>query len=145
MIDIDLMVSIMLNELKKYNIKNLSYDPYKSYHGVIQGFQNGGLGEVLDEYSQRIANMSEPAKEIQRMILARETNLIHNPVIRWMFRNVVMYQDANENIRPDKRKSSGKIDGVVSMINAVGGYLSKTAEQNSKKVYTQHSLRVIPD
>lgn len=144
MIDVELMVSIMLKELKKYNIKNLSFDPYKAYHGVIQGLQNGGLGEVLDEYNQRIQNMSEPAKEIQRMILARETNLLHNPVIRWMFRNVVMYQDANENIRPDKRKSSGKIDGVVSMINAIGGYLSILAEENSKQVYTQHTLRVIP-
>lgn len=144
MIDIDLMVSIILKELKKYNVKNLSFDPYKSYHGVIQGLQNGGIDEILDEYTQNISNMSEPAKEIQRMLLARETDLLGNPVIRWMFRNVIMYQDANGNIRPDKRKSSGKIDGVISMINAIGGYLSKTSEENSKQVYSSYNLRVIP-
>lgn len=144
MIDIDLMVSIILKELKRYNVKNLSFDPYKSYHGVIQGLQNGGIDEILDEYTQNISNMSEPAKEIQRMLLARETDLLGNPVIRWMFRNVIMYQDANGNIRPDKRKSSGKIDGVISMINAIGGYLSKTSEENSKQVYSSYNLRVIP-
>lgn len=144
MVDIDLMVSIIIKELRKYNVKNLSFDPYKAYHGVIQGLQNGGLEEILDEYTQNIANMSEPAKEIQRMLLAREIDLMGNSVIRWMFRNVIMYQDANGNIRPDKRKSSGKIDGVVSMINAVGGYLSKSAEENSKQAYSSHSLRIIP-
>lgn len=143
MIDIELMVSIILKELRKYNVKNLSFDPYKAYHGVIQGLINGGIEEILDEYTQNIANMSEPAKEIQRMLLARETDLMHNPVIRWMFRNVIMYQDANSNIRPDKRKSSGKIDGVISMINAIGGFLSLTAEQNSKTMYSAHNLRVI--
>lgn len=144
MIDIDLMIDIILKELRKYNVKNLSFDPYKAYHGVIQGLQNGGLSEVLDEYTQKIANMSEPAKEIQRLLLARGIDLMYNPVIRWMFRNVVMYQDANGNIRPDKRKSSGKIDGIIAMINAVGGYLSSEAENRSKQAYQSHNLRVIP-
>jgi phage terminase large subunit-like protein len=143
MIDIDLMVDIILKELKKYNVKNLAFDPYKAYHGVIQGLIKGGIEEILDEYTQNIANMSEPAKEIQRLLIARSVDLMHNQVIRWMFRNVAMYKDINGNIRPDKRKSSGKIDGVVSMIDAVGGFLSLSAEQNSKEAYSAHSLRVI--
>lgn len=143
MIDIDLMVSYLLKEFKKYNLKNLSYDPYKAYHGVIQGLQNGGITDILDEYTQNISNMSEPSKEIQRLLLGRNFDFMHNPVIRWMFRNVTMYQDANGNIRPDKRRSTGKIDGVVALINAIGGYMSVSAEEKTKRVYTTHSLRVI--
>jgi phage terminase large subunit-like protein len=143
MIDIELLVSVTLKEMRKYNVKNLSYDPYKAYHGVIQGLQNGGLDEILDEYTQNISNMSEPAKEIQRLLLGKSFDFMNNPVIRWMFRNVTMYQDANGNIRPDKRKSSGKIDGVVALINAVGGFMSVSAEENSKKAYVSHTLRVV--
>lgn len=143
MIDIEIMTSKILSELKKYNVKNLSFDPYKAYHGVIQGLQKGGIADILDEYQQNISNMSEPAKELQRLLLSKQFNFMHNPVIRWMFRNVVMYKDANGNIRPDKRKSTGKIDGVVSLINALGGYMSKTAVDNSKEAYANHSLRVI--
>lgn len=76
-------------------------------------------------------------------MLGRSFDFMNNPVIRWMFRNLTMYQDANSNIRPDKRKSSGKIDGVVALINAVGGYMSASAEENSKQAYASHSLRVI--
>ena len=140
-IDMEIMSDIILKELKKYNIKNLSFDPYKAYHGLIQALENGGLSEVLDHYTQSIANMSEPSKEIDRMLRKHEFNFLDNPVIRWMFRNVTMYQDANENIRPDKRRSSGKIDGVVSLINAVGGYISLNA--NKKEIYKEHTLRVV--
>jgi len=143
MIDIDLMVSYLLKEFKKYNLKNLSYDPYKAYHGVIQGLQNGGIADILDEYTQNISNMSEPSKEIQRLLLGKGFDFMNNPVIRWMFRNVTMYQDANGNIRPDKRKSSGKIDGVVALINAVGGFMSVSAEERSKQAYVTHGLRVV--
>lgn len=140
-IDIDIMSEIIMKELRKYNVKNLSFDPYKAYHGLIQALENGGMSDILDEYTQNIANMSEPSKEIDRMIRKQELNFLDNPVIRWMFRNVTMYQDANENIRPDKRRSSGKIDGVVSLINAVGGYISLNAEK--KEIYKEHTLRVV--
>lgn len=140
-IDMEIMSEIILKELRKYNVKNLSFDPYKAYHGLIQALENGGLSEVLDHYTQSIANMSEPSKEIDRMLRKHEFNFLGNPVIRWMFRNVTMYQDANENIRPDKRRSAGKIDGVVSLINAIGGYISLNADK--KEIYKEHTLRVI--
>lgn len=143
MIDIDLMVADMLSELLRYDVKNLSFDPYKAYHGVVQGLENGGLSDILDPYTQNIANMSEPSKEIERMLVTGGINLCGNPVIRWMLRNVVMYTDANQNIRPDRRRATGKIDGVVAAINAVGGWLSLTAGQRKKEIYTEHSLRVV--
>lgn len=143
MIDLEVMVSVITKELKKYDMKNLSYDPYKAYHGVVQGLENAGLGSFLDVYPQDIKRMSEPAKELERLLRERACNFLFNPVIRWMFRNVTMYQDANENIRPDKRKSTGKIDGVVATINAIGGHLSLTANKNNKEIYRDHTLRVI--
>ena len=49
---------------------------------------------------------------------------MRNPVIRWMFRNVVIYRDANDNIKMDKKRSIEKIDGCVAMANAYGTYMS---------------------
>ena len=50
---------------------------------------------------------------------------MRNPVIRWMFRNVVIYRDPNDNIKLDKKRSIEKIDGCVAMAMAYGTYMSE--------------------
>jgi phage terminase large subunit-like protein len=56
-IDIDILVSELGIMLKKYDVKCLSYDPAKAYHGVIQGLQKEGFDTILDEFQQSIRNM----------------------------------------------------------------------------------------
>lgn len=63
------------------------------------------------------------------MITAGEVDLMKNPVIRWMLRNVVVYHDPNDNIKLDKKRSQEKIDGVVASANAIGGYMSNPAPE----------------
>ena len=50
--------------------------------------------------------------------LMLEGKIIHggNPVLRWMAGNVVAEIDAAENIKPSKKKSTEKIDGIVALI-----------------------------
>ena len=127
-IDIDVMVSEMSAILKKYDVRNLAFDPAKAYHGVIQGLQKEGFDGILDQFSQGIQNMSEPTKQLEADVTSASVDLMGNPVIRWMFRNVVIYRDANDNIKMDKRKSIEKIDGVVAMANAIGGYMSQDGD-----------------
>ena len=42
-----------------------------------------------------------------------------NPVFRWMCSNVVVDVDPAGNIKPTKKRSTGKIDGVVATIMAL--------------------------
>lgn len=128
-IDIDFMVADISGILKKYDVKNISFDPAKAYHGVIQGLQKEGFDGVLDEFGQGIQNMSEPTKKVEADVTAGVIDLMNNPVIRWMFRNVVVYRDANDNIKLDKKRSIEKIDGVVTMAMAYGGYMSNVDDK----------------
>lgn len=123
-IDIDYFISDISEILKMYDVRNLAFDPAKAYHGVIQGLQKEGFSEILDEFSQAMRNMSEPTKKVEADVTSGLIDLMKNPVIRWMFRNVVVYRDANDNIKLDKKRSIEKIDGVVTMANAYGGYMS---------------------
>ena len=63
--------------------------------------------------------MSPPMKELYKLLL--EGKFIHggNPVLRWMAGNVVAEMDAAENIKPSKKKSTEKIDGIVAWIMAL--------------------------
>lgn len=122
-IDIDQTTTDIDKILKQYNLKNLAFDPAKAYHGTIQNLQKQGY-KTLDEFPQSIKNMSEPTRELERMVTSSEIDLMNNPVLRWMFRNAVPYTDSNDNIKLDKRRSINKIDGLIAIINAIGGYMS---------------------
>jgi phage terminase large subunit-like protein len=85
--------------------------------------------------------MSVPTKWVETEVLRHRLNLLGNPVIRWMFRNVVTYVDPNANIKLDKSRSRNKIDGVVALVDAVGGWLTKEGEK--KPAYHDHGLRSV--
>jgi phage terminase large subunit-like protein len=78
---------------------------------------------------------------VETEVLQHNLNLLDNPVIRWMFRNVVVYIDPNANVKLDKSRSRNKIDGVVALVDAVGGWLTKEGEK--KPAYHDHGLRSI--
>lgn len=128
-------------ELKKYKPKCLAFDPYKAYDNIIVSLADQyGMQDILKEYPQNISYMSEPCKQIEAKLMASEFDFGGNPVIRWMFANVVMYYDINNNVRPSKKKSRNKIDGVSAFVDAYGAYLSDRA---TSKVYSSYDLRVL--
>jgi len=43
-----------------------------------------------------------------------------NPVLEWMANNVAIAEDANGNIRCSRERSTEKIDGIISLVMAVG-------------------------
>lgn len=139
-LDEDWFVSHFIKELQKYQVKNIAYDPWGMWN-ILSKLTI--YNDQLDEYKQNIANMSVPTKELEAMVLTGRINFLDDPVIRWMFKNVVIYRDANANIKLDKGKSTNKIDGVVAAVNALGGYLTKAKKDNDKMIYTGHNLRTI--
>ncbi|HPI51765.1 MAG TPA: terminase large subunit [Smithellaceae bacterium] len=123
-IDIDAQVEKITEIIRGVNCRNIAYDPAKAYHGTVQGLQKAGLNNILDEFNQSIKTMSEPTRELQRLVESAEVDLMNDPVLRWMFRNAVAVTDANDNIKLHKAKSMNKIDGLTAIINAIGGYMS---------------------
>ena len=137
-LDEDWFVDFLLNELSHYTIRSIAYDPWAMWNIVpkLRKYES-----KLMAYQQSIRYMSVPTKWVETEVLAHRLNLLHNPIIRWMFRNVVVYIDPNSNIKLDKARSRNKIDGVVALVDAVGGWLTKTAD--NKQAYHDHSLRTI--
>lgn len=123
-IDINYLVRDVSEILLRYNMQSLAFDPAKAYHGVIQGLMAEGFDDILDEFNQSMRNMSEPTKELESIVASGTLDLMQNPVIRWMFRNVYIYRDANENIKIDKKRSSEKVDGCVAAAMAIGTNMS---------------------
>jgi phage terminase large subunit-like protein len=55
------------------------------------------------------------------MKLVLQQNLRHggHPVLRWMMDNIYVKTDPAGNIKPDKEKSTERIDGAVALIMAL--------------------------
>jgi phage terminase large subunit-like protein len=62
-----------------------------------------------------------------------------HPVLTWMAGNCAIWIDRNGNFKPDKAKSSEKIDGMTALVMARG--LSMRSDGPS--VYTQRGIRTI--
>ena len=56
-------------------------------------------------------------------------NVAHDghPVLRWCASNVMVEMDAAGNIKPSKRKSRERIDGIVALTMAVGRAIVREA------------------
>ena len=139
-LDEDWFVEMLLQRLDQYRVRRIAYDPWAMWN-ILPKF--GRYSEQLFEYKQSIRYMSVPTKWLEGATLRHELELFGNPVIRWMYRNVTVYRDPNANIKLDKSRSRNKIDGVVALVDAIGGWLDGTSAESSKTIYTTHDLRVI--
>lgn len=109
------------------DLKSVSYDQWNAYQ---MASTLTGEGVVMLPCRQSFGNLSEPLKWIEKATLSGNAQWQENPVLLWMFRNVVLDFDANGNIKPNKAKSADKIDGVSAKAMAVFGWLTSLSKPN---------------
>ena len=91
-------------------------DPYLS-RTLTQRLMDRGLTVV--EIPQTMAHMSPAMKEVERLIRSHQMLHVHNTCARWCFGNVRCAVDGNENMKPMKNRSIGRIDIAVAWIIAM--------------------------
>lgn len=78
----------------------------------------------MEQYPQNLGNFNKPTREMERLILSGRAIIENNEITRWCFRNVSLKSDHNGNVKPNKSIREKKIDGAISMIQALGMYLT---------------------
>jgi phage terminase large subunit-like protein len=73
-------------------------------------------GYTMVPFSQSVKNMSPPTKELMNITLGGNLHHGGNPVLRWNADNMMVYRDSNDNLKPNKQKATGRIDGMVGLI-----------------------------
>lgn len=118
--DYDYITNDIVKINQKLLVQKIFYDPYNSTQWAINCTE---IGLPLEPYSQNIANFNRPTKELERLILSKKCTLDNNEITRFCFSNVTIKSDHNGNIKPVKYIDNKKIDGVIAMLMALGGYL----------------------
>ena len=118
-------------------MRRLAFDRWGS-PVFAQALADAGMDVAA--FGQGFASMSGPTKELERLVLEGKYRHGGNPVMRWMVDNVVVRQDPAGNLKPDKEKSTEKIDGVVAAIMALD--TSARMAPVRRSAYEDHGLEM---
>lgn len=121
----------------KYNIREIAFDRWDA----VQMVQNPeGMGFTVVPSGQGYKDMSSASKELMKITL--EKRIVHggNPVLRWMMDNIFVKTDPAGNIKPDKEKSTERIDGAVALIMALDRAIRN---ENRESVYDGRGILIL--
>jgi phage terminase large subunit-like protein len=125
LIDHDFIQAEIEDDWEKFSIQDIGFDPWNAAM-ITTRLANSGVSMVA--FRQGFYSMSPPTKEVETLVLSQQIAHGGNPVLAWMLSNTVMRTDPAGNIKPDKERSSERIDGIVALVMAVGR-ASATGEQ----------------
>ena len=97
-------------------IQAIGYDRWNAL-STAQKLENAGYNVV--EIRQHSSVLHPPTKLLREKILAGEFQYTDNRLLEINFQNARCSYDTNKNLYVHKKKSKGKVDMVVSLINAV--------------------------
>lgn len=111
-----------------FEVIKCAYDVGAGARDVAVMLMHDGM-EML-EWSQAGVKMSPGTKKLESMVMASSPEIDHggNPLLRWAIETVSIKSDTNENIRPSKSFSTGRIDPLVAAIDAIGVAIASDAQ-----------------
>ena len=135
-LDYDFVKADILQIAEIYDLQSTAYDRWNASQTIID-LQNEGM--ECSPFGQGYGSMGAPTKEFEKMVLTEKIEHFGNPVLRWMMASTVVKTDPAGNIKPDKEKSSQKIDGIVASIMALGEWMTAQAEEDNNP-YNQRGM-----
>lgn len=121
---------------ERFNIREIAFDRW----GAVQMVQNlEGMGFTVVPFGQGFKDMSPPTKELMKLTLEEKIAHGGQPVLRWNMENIFIRTDPAGNIKPDKEKSTEKIDGAVATIMALDRAI-RCGNDNTESVYDSRGI-----
>ncbi len=128
-IDYRYMRKIINEDADKFSVQEIGFDPYNASHLVTELGEEDGFEMV--QVRQGMLTMSPPTKELLRLLRVERLLLGNNPVMRWNAANISGKTDEADNVKPDKKTSTERIDGVVALIIALSLVIASPGSADS--------------
>lgn len=117
-IDYAVVEDYILQIEEKFNVQvqAVGYDRYNAL-STAQKLERAGYNTI--EIRQHSSVLHPPTKLLKEKILAGEFQYTQNKLLEINFQNARCTYDTNKNLYVNKKKSKGKVDMTVALINAV--------------------------
>lgn len=122
-VDYDYILLDQKKIMQETCLQGVYYDAWNATQWAINATE---AGLPLEPYSQALGNFNKPTKLLEMLIKSGKVIIDNNACVRWCFNNVELKFDFNENCKPVKASGdkNRKIDPVIGMLEALGGYLN---------------------
>lgn len=107
---------LSIEEKYKVNVQAIGYDRWNAL-STAQKLEKAGYNVI--EIRQHSSVLHPPTKLLKEKILKGQFKYTENRLLEINFQNARCVYDTNKNTYVNKKKSNGKVDMVVSLINAV--------------------------
>lgn len=125
---------------ERYKIKSVVYDPWEA-EMISQRIRRDKRYEAV-KMDQTIKHLAPPTSFLYKLIMQGNIHHPLNPCMTWQLNNMIVYEDNNENMRPKKKKSEGKIDAVVALLMGLD-QARRQRGKPEKSVYAERGMRTI--
>jgi len=117
-VDYGFIEQMILEVEEKFSVfvMGVAYDRYNCL-STAQKLEKEGL--VTVEVKQHSSVLHPATKLLREKIMDKEFHYTENELLEENFQNAKVTEDTNKNIYVNKKKSTGKVDMVVSLINAI--------------------------
>ncbi len=134
-IDYDFIHAAIVDACARYEVRDVGFDPWNATQ-TANYLQAQGV--TCTEVRQGIQSLGEATKELERLVIGGEIQHGGNPVLRWMASNTMVLMDSNGNMKVNKGKSTGRIDGICALLNALARAIAKG--ENGPSVYETRGI-----
>jgi phage terminase large subunit-like protein len=102
---------------KECQVVEVAYDPFQATQFATRMLAEGF---PMVEMRAVVKTFSEPMKHLDGLIVDGKFHYNGDPILTWMFSNVVAHYDNKDNVYPKKERPENKIDGAIALIMALG-------------------------
>jgi phage terminase large subunit-like protein len=108
----------IISQCGKYDVKEIGFDAYNAASLVARLHE---VGLPVKKVGQGMAVLSNPSKQVERLVMNYAIKHDGNPFVGWQLANCEVYEDVNGNIKIRKNEAdkSAKVDGIISLIIAM--------------------------
>jgi phage terminase large subunit-like protein len=109
---------------RHYNIAKIGFDRWNMRHFLPwllkAGFSERFVKEHFVEFGQGMQSMSPALRDLEQVLLEGQIAHGDHPVLSMCAANTVIAVDDAGNRKPSKKRSVGRIDGMVALAMAIG-------------------------
>ncbi len=127
--DYDSIERDLFADAERWPVIHLGYDPFQATQ-LVQHLDDHGFSVV--KIPQTMQRLTTPTKMLEDNVVKRIARHGGHPVLTWMADNVELDMSADgEYMKPSKKNSGEKIDGIAAWVNAL--YVSLIPEEEEEE------------
>jgi phage terminase large subunit-like protein len=145
-IEYEYVAKVIANMFTEHDIRKLAFDRYNMRHlrpWLVQaGLSDSLIEDRFQDFGQGFVSMSPALRNLETILLNSKLRHGDHPILKMCAANSVVRMDEAGNRKLDKKRSRGRIDGMVALAMACA---VANEHQGHKKVFSVNLTSILTD